>query len=169
MLIFLQQLLCNSLCQRVTPNSFAEQLQQEKMETFVLALPSPQNFMGKAGGGKWRDSNFLRWELNPCFLSPTTELLDERGLPLKLSKGLKHHTAGKRSQVWLPHEGIYFSTTKYEESKSLRKAQMLCISISDLFLCSWGLYDYWYKICALLGHQTVAVAHISASWLGCTT
>lgn len=38
----LEQLLCNSPCQRVTLNSFAEQLQQEKMETFVLTFPHPR-------------------------------------------------------------------------------------------------------------------------------
>lgn len=46
---FLEQLLCNSPCQRVTLDSLAEQLQPENMETFVLILPHPRTPWEKQG------------------------------------------------------------------------------------------------------------------------
>lgn len=125
--------------------------------------------MGKAGGGKWRDSDFLTWELNLCFLSPTIELLDERGLPLKLSKGLKHLTAGKRSECQLLSEGIYIPTTQYKESKSLKQAQMLPVSYFRWFFCVAGDYmttDIKYVPCQ---HTWQYGCHAFLSgWLGCT-
>jgi len=108
--------------------SFAEQLQEEKMKTFVLILSHPRTSWEKQREVNEGIQFFFRWELNPCFLSPTIELLDERGLPLKLSKGLTHLTAGKRSACLLLSEGKYFSTAQHQESKILRQAQMLPLS-----------------------------------------
>lgn len=115
--------------------------------------------MGKAEGGKWRDSNFLRWELKPCFL-------DEKGLPLKLWKGQKHLTAGKRSECWLPING-YTSVQPSTRNPSLwDRHKCFVFPICDVFLYSWGLHHHWYKICPLLACQTVHVTYISAKLTG---
>lgn len=97
--------------------------------------------MGKARGGKWRDSDFLRWELEPCFLSPAAELLDERLLPLKPSKGLKHLAAGKRSERRLQAKGYASQQPNATNPGLWDRHRRFPSPIVDDLLCSQELDD----------------------------